>query len=147
VPDLIPAFSEEAASPAPAVALPAYGSGFRFDFRGGEFVLDPAGRVAICEGAEAWAVWCVKACLTERGAHAAYDPAFGVDLEPARQAPTPEETEAELARAIREALLYDERTADVEGFQFDAEGDSVQCSFTVVPVVGTPRAVSVRLTV
>jgi hypothetical protein len=143
MPELIPAFSETPSTESsPSVT---FGSGFGFDFAAGEFILDHAGRTEVADPERAWALWCVKAALTPKGACAVYDPGFGVDFEALRAATTPEEKEVELQHAITEALLFDPRTASVEGFEFDWAGDEIHCAFTVTPVAGSSRRVDVRL--
>jgi hypothetical protein len=146
VPDLIPAFAEDTLVPLAEDTTPGYGQSFLFDFDQGEFVGDGRGGILKAGAETAWATWCVKAVLTERGAFAAYDPDFGLDLSRVRLADTRAEREAELQRAITEAIEFDPRTASVENFTFVWEGDEVRADFTCVPVIGTTKRVDVRLT-
>lgn len=122
-----------------------YPRSFAFDFETGDFVLDGGGRVATVDGYEAWAVWCVKAVLTQRFAYLVYTPRYGCELDRVIGA-SRTVAEAEAMRVIREALLADPRTRAVSDFAFRWEGDALHVAFTVAPTVGTERRFSVRLT-
>lgn len=145
MPELIPVFpspplavDEEARAPGPE-----YGRAWMFDFERGDFVLDGAGRPVWLDGHAAWAQWCVKAVLVERLAHPIYTPAYGIER--VRVAGDRAAVEAEIARAITEALMADTRTAAVRDFTYAWDGDGVQVGFEVVPVVGTAQRVEVKL--
>ncbi|MGD9663290.1 MAG: DUF2634 domain-containing protein [Porticoccaceae bacterium] len=124
---------------------PQYGKSWLFDFEKGDFVTDGAGRVIEADGYTAWAQWCVKAVLTERFAHVIYSSDYGTELEQAMRQPSRAAAEAELERAITEALLVDPRTERITDFTFEWEGDAVKVGFTAVPVIGTPERVEVRI--
>ena len=140
MPNLYPAFEMpeivEQARPKPE---PDYPESYLFDFEKGDFVVDGAGRVVVADGYTAWAQWCVKAVLTERFAYLVYGSGYGCELEQARGQPSRQAVEAELERAITEALLMDPRTEVVRGFRFTWEGDQLRVAFTVVPAVGDPE--------
>ncbi|CEP67894.1 Protein of unknown function DUF2634 [Moorella glycerini] len=124
---------------------PKYGKSWFFDFEKGDFVVDGAGRVVQTDGHTAWAHYCVKAVLTERFAYLVYGPSYGCELEQARRQPSRNAVEAELERVITEALLADPRTEMVRDFSFDWYGDEVTVAFTVVPVIGTPERLEVKI--
>ena len=118
---------------------PKYGESWFFDFAKGDFVMDGAGRVLQTDGHTAWAQWCVKTVLTERFAYLAYSQNYGTEIEAALRQPSRQAVEAELERAITEALLVDLRTQVVRDFRFTWQGDQLQVAFTVVPAVGAPE--------
>ena len=118
---------------------PRYGSSWFFDFGTGDFAIDGAGKVIQTDGHTAWAQWCVKTVLTERFAYLAYSQNYGTEIETALRQPSRQAVEAELERAITEALLVDPRTEMVRDFRFTWEGDQLQVAFTVVPAVGDPE--------
>ena len=118
---------------------PEYPESYLFDFEKGDFVQDTAGRIVIADGHRAWVQWCVKTVLTERFAYLAYSQNYGTEIETALKQPSRQAVEAELERAITEALLMDPRTEMVRDFRFTWEGDQLQVAFTVVPAVGAPE--------
>jgi len=124
---------------------PKYGKSWLFDFAKGDFVLDGAGRIVIADGYTAWMQWCVKTILTQRFAHVIYSFDYGTELEEALKQPSRKAVEAEMERAITEALLADPRTEMVKDFVFEWEGDIVKVSFTAVPVIGEPARLEVVL--
>lgn len=106
-----------------------FGSGVRFDYDAGEFVLTPTGRIAEAEGADAWLEWCRKALQTERYRYLVYSRNYGQEFETliglglSRSA-----VESEIMRITTETLMTDPRTESVGNFAFDWQGD--QCFFT-----------------
>ena len=122
---------------------PRYGSSWFFDFGTGDFAIDGAGKVIQTDGHTAWAQWCVKTVLTERFAYLAYSQNYGTEIEAALRQPSRQAVEAELERAITEALLVDPRTQVVRDFRFTWEGDQLKVTFTVIPAVGNPEQVEV----
>lgn len=124
---------------------PRYGSSWFFDFGTGDFAIDGAGKVIQTDGHTAWAQWCVKTVLTERFAYLAYSQNYGTEIETALRQPSRQAVEAELERAITEALLVDPRTEIVRDFSFAWQGDEVYVSFTSVPRIGTAERIEVKL--
>ncbi len=146
MPNLYPAFDmPELAEQQETEPAPKYGKSWLFDFKKGDFVVDGAGRVVEADGHTAWVQWCVKTVLTQRFAHVIYSSDYGTELEEALKQPSRKAVEAELERAITEALLADPRTEMVRDFTFEWEGDIVKVSFTVVPVIGEPARLEVVL--
>lgn len=146
MPNLFPTFDApslvEQSSEEPA---PKYGRSWLFDFSRGDFVLDGSGRVTTTDGHSAWAHWCVKSILTERFARLAYGPGYGIEREHVlRQSGRPA-VEAEVERAITEALLSDPRTQAVREFTFAWQGDQLLVSFVAVPVIGASERLEVKL--
>ncbi|WP_027717306.1 DUF2634 domain-containing protein [Desulfovirgula thermocuniculi] len=124
---------------------PKYGKSWLFDFAKGDFVVDGAGRVVQADGHTAWVQWCVKTVLTQRFAYVIYSFNYGTELEEALRQPARKAVEAELERAITEALLADPRTEMVRDFAFDWQGDEVTVAFTAVPVIGPPERLEVKI--
>jgi phage baseplate assembly protein W len=124
---------------------PKYGRSWLFDFAKGDFVVGGSGRVAEADGHTAWVQWCIKTVLTQRFAHVIYSFNYGTELEEALRQPSRKAVEAELERAITEALLADPRTELVRDFAFDWQGDEVTVALTVVPVIGPPERLEVKI--
>lgn len=140
MPNLYPSFDmPELIEQQQTELAPRYGSSWFFDFGTGDFAIDGAGKVIQTDGHTAWAQWCVKTVLTERFAYLAYSQNYGTEIETALRQPSRQAVEAELERAITEALLVDPRTEMVRDFRFTWEGDQLQVAFTVVPAVGDPE--------
>lgn len=140
MPNLYPVFEmPELMEQQQAQPEPEYPESYLFDFEKGDFVRDTAGRIVIADGHRAWVQWCVKTVLTERFAYLAYSQNYGAEIETALKQPSRQAVEAELERAITEALLMDPRTEMVRGFRFTWEGDQLRVVFTVVPAVGDPE--------
>ncbi len=146
MPNLYPTFEvPELVEQQQTEPAPKYGKSWLFDFVKGDFVLDGAGRVVEADGHTAWMQWCIKTILTQRFAHVIYSFDYGTELEEALKQPSRKAVEAELERAITEALIVDPRTEMVRDFAFDWQGDQVKVSFTAVPVIGDPERLEVVL--
>ncbi|NOU65236.1 DUF2634 domain-containing protein [Paenibacillus sp. LMG 31461] len=106
----------------------SFGRSPKFDHSVGEFVTTPTGKIAECEGTDAWLEWCQKALRSRRYTHLVYSRAYGQEYDDliarhlSRQA-----NEMEILRMTTETLKVDPRTADVRHFTFEWEKD--QCSF------------------
>ena len=147
MPNLYPSFDmPELIEQQQTELAPRYNKSWLFDFKTGDFVIDGAGRVVQADGYTAWAQWCVKTVVTERFAYLAYSQNYGTEIEAALRQPSRQAVQAELERAITEALLVDPRTEVVRDFAFEWRGDELYVSFTVIPVVGEAvRIEGVRL--
>ncbi len=144
MPSLYPAFDmPELIEQQQAEPAPRYGKSWLFDFAKGDFVVDGAGRVAWADGHRAWVQWCMKTVLTERFAYLIYSWDYGTEIESALRQPSRKVVEAELERAMTEALLVDPRTQVVRDFRFTWEADQLKVAFTVEPVVGDPERLEV----
>lgn len=122
----------------------SYGIAPLFDFGARRFVV-VGGKVAMAEGFQAWAQWCVKACLTERYAFLVYTDDYGIELEAVSDMGTREEAEVAIEDTIIDALEADPRTASVEEFTYTWEGDAVLVSFAVTSAQGSSYPVEVRI--
>lgn len=126
-----------------AVLEPAFGRSWQFDFRLGEFVLTPTGKVSAADGTDAWAEWCRKALLTDRYRHLAYSRRYGQEFEGligvglSRSA-----TESEIRRITTETLMADPRTAGVDDFRFEWEADRCLFSCTITNVRDQARTIT-----
>lgn len=146
MPDLYPTFPASPITEKKATqATIRYGKSFFFDFVAGDFVLDGRGRVIPTDGHTAWAHWCVKAVLTERFNFLVYGKGYGVEMEAARKRPGRKATEAEVERTITEALMVDTRTKLVKDFSHQWNGDKLKTAFTVVPRIGLPVEIEVKI--
>jgi len=102
---------------------------WKFDFDAGEFVLTPTGKMQETEGADAWLEWCCKALMTARYRYLVYSRNYGQEFEDLiGRGLTREVIESEIKRIATECLMVDPRTAAVENFSFEWEGDT--CRFT-----------------
>lgn len=107
----------------------SFGRSWQFDFSIGEFVLMPAGGVATADYFDAWLQWCKKALMTERYRYLAYTRAYGQEFAALiSRHLTRAGNESEIKRIVAECLTVDPRTAAVENFTFDWDGDV--CMFT-----------------
>ncbi|WP_435924664.1 DUF2634 domain-containing protein [Paenibacillus sp. DYY-L-2] len=106
-----------------------FGRSWRFDFDAGEFVMTPTRKIAGAEGTEAWVMWCQKAIRTPRYRHLVYSRDYGQEFEELiGKGDSRAVQESEIQRIARETLMVDPRTAGVEGFVFEWQGE--QCSFS-----------------
>lgn len=76
-----------------------------------------------------------KILHTERYTHAAYSFNYGVELRKLIGKPV-HFALPEIRRCITEALTWDSRIQNVDGFEFDVRGNSVHVSFTVHSTYG-----------
>jgi len=102
-----------------------------FDFEVGDFVLDNRGRMTFADGQEAFAQWCLKACMVERATRLAYSDKIGVEMSDALKEPTAAAIKSAVARTITEAILVHPAAEYVRHFKFSMDGDKLQVTFTV----------------
>ncbi|KQC48536.1 terminase [Geobacillus sp. Sah69] len=89
------------------------------------------------DGDEALRQFIIKAIQTARFRYLIYDEQYGSELEDLIGAGGTEELlNEEIPRLIREALIYDDRIADVRDFSIRRESDHVYVEFTVVKTAG-----------
>lgn len=103
----------------------------KWDPQAGDFVRDGANRIAVCDGREAYAVWCYKISQTERYRCLAYPDAVGTEMERAMGDDDEKTVESMVERTITEALMVNPRTEDVFAFAFSWNGDNMHCTFNV----------------
>ena len=94
-----------------------------FDFETGDFVRDGANRVIMADGLQAYRMWVLKALQTQQSACLSYLD-IGVDYEGALAETTHSAVQAELERAITEALL-------MRDFEFEWSANILSVQFTV----------------
>lgn len=123
---------------------PTYGTSWAFDFEAGDFTL-VGGRIPETDGYRAWADWCVKTVLTQRFQFLAYSDDYGTDLLELKVADTRAEALTMAEHLITDALESDPRTGSVHSFEFAAEGDTLNVSFTIEPTVGTEETITVSM--
>ena len=83
----------------------------------GDFVRNAANQVVECTGEEGYMIWCMKVSMTERYSCLAYSNDIGVEMED--------------ALAQDDEKLVNPRTEWVRDFEFEWNGDSMNCSFKV----------------
>jgi Protein of unknown function (DUF2634). len=89
------------------------------------------------DGDEALRQFVIKAIQTARFRYLIYDDQYGSELEDLIGADVTDAfLNEEVPRVIREALIYDDRIADVRDFAVRREGDGVFVEFTVVKTDG-----------
>jgi len=109
-----------------------FGRSLRFDYRLGEFVLTPTGKVAVSEGTDAWLEWCKKAVMTNRYTFLAYSRNYGQEYETLIGQSLPRGAiESEIKRLTMECLMADPRTKSVQDFSFQWESDRIAFTCTV----------------
>lgn len=120
-----------------------FGRSWRFDFDAGEFVLTPTGRVAESRDTDAWLEWCRKALHTARYRYLIYSRNYGHEFEDLiGRGLTQEAIKSEIKRIVTECLMVDPRTAAVENFSFEWEGDTVKFTCEVSNVRGETGTIS-----
>lgn len=108
-----------------------FGRSWRFDFEAGEFVTTPTGKVAGSEGKEAWIEWCKKALLTERYRYLVYSRNYGQEYAELIRSGLPRSAiEMEIQRITTETLMSDPRTANVDNFTYEWDGEG--CYFSCI---------------
>ena len=96
-----------------------------FDFDSGQIR-------GMIDGEQALRQFVRKALVTERYRYVIYDGQYGNEMfRLIGENVTDELLRAEIPRMIREALIYDDRIADVNSFEFRMEGDRLYVSFRV----------------
>lgn len=133
VPNLYPEqfLTPSAELPETKVSQVEFGKSWRFDFKTGEFVLSPTGKVAESEGVDAWIEWCKKTLMTERYRWLVYSRNYGQEFEALiRRNLNRAGNESEIKRITTECLMVDPRTKSVDNFQFAWDED--KCYFTCV---------------
>lgn len=106
-----------------------FGKSWRFDFETGDFIMTPTGKTMETREEDAWLEWCQKAVLTERYKYLIYSRQYGQEFtDLIRRNLNRAANESEIKRIVTEALKVDPRTASVDNFTFNWDGD--QCFFT-----------------
>ncbi|SER87205.1 DUF2634 domain-containing protein [Psychrobacillus sp. OK032] len=96
------------------------------------YQLTASGLGGIVDGKEAIRQFIVKAIRTARSRFLIYDDQYGSEIEDLIGADvTRELLDEEIPRVIREALIYDDRIADVTNFNVSHSGDTVLIKFDV----------------
>ena len=102
-----------------------------FDFSIGDFRRDGAGKLAVAEGREAYAQWCLKTVMTERMAHLAYNSDIGTEMREAMAQADVEAVKSAMERTITEALMVNKATEYVRNFEFTHTPAELKVEFTV----------------
>ncbi len=108
-----------------------YRASVAWDIETGDFVRDGRNRMVLCDGLEAYRIWCYKVALTERFYSSAYSGDIGVEMEDAVKQQTNDAVESAIERTITEAIMANPRTESVGDFSFVWDGDVVICKFFV----------------
>lgn len=145
MPDLYPVWSTPEITEQIQEETAQFGQSFYFDFTAGDFTVDGAGRLVPSDGYTAWAQWCQKALMTQRGAYMVYTNNYGTDLDQVRLYSTRAARESEIQRIFTEALMADPRTDAVRDFIFSHEGDATLVSLSVYPKIGLPVKMEVNV--
>ncbi len=102
-----------------------------FDFEKGDFVRDGANRIIFADSKEAFAQWCLKVCVTERGTKLAYSDKIGTEIMSAIKESDAESVKSSIERTITECLMVNPVTEYVKNFSFSIDGDHLFVSFVV----------------
>lgn len=116
-----------------------------WDIEKGDFILDGAGRMTVCDGKEAFKTWCYKIVQTERFECLAYTSDIGTEMNKALKEMDNEAVESAVERTITEALMVNPRTEYVRDFEFEWDGDGLCSSFSVKGVEWEEIPISVIL--
>ena len=102
-----------------------------FDFQTGDFLRDGACRIVMADGKAAFAQWCLKVCVTERGTKLAYSDKIGTEIMSAVKESDAESVKSSIERTITEALMVNPVTEYVKNFSFSIDGDHLFVNFVV----------------
>lgn len=102
-----------------------------FDYEKGDFRRDGAGKMTYSTGKETYMQWCIKVVQTERDAFMAYSTDIGTETEAALAESDRAAVESALEKTITEALMVNNHTEYVRGFEFSWEADALHLTFTV----------------
>lgn len=105
-----------------------------WDYAEGDFALDGNGNMIECTGLKAYEQWCIKTILTERDACRAYNEDIGAELEAALAWDDHDLVEAALTGTIKDALMVNPRTQNVDEFTYEWDGDALTVTCVVTPV-------------
>jgi hypothetical protein len=110
-----------------------YKQSISFDYEIGDFKRDPANRMVLCSGHEAYIQWCLKVCGTERYSKLAYSDKVGVEIVSAAQNADNDidAVKMSIERTVTEALMVHPATEYVKDFVFEHDGDSLKVTCTV----------------
>lgn len=111
-----------------------YRKSVAWDIEKGDFIKDGRNKMILCDGLEAYQLWCFKVAQTERFHCLAYDGDIGVEMEEAVSAKENDAVESLIERTITEAIMANPRTESVGDFSFVWNGDAVVCEFYVKSV-------------
>lgn len=119
--------------PTPALPDVPTPTDYAVDFSRGDLVITPSGRSVMQDARHAWAQWCIKCVLTERGVYRIYSTDYGVDMRAAFAEPSRPSIEVAVARTITEALMVNPQTVGVGSFAFEWVAENLYVSFLVTP--------------
>ena len=103
-----------------------------FDYRAGDFVVEANGELKQADGQEAYKQWCIKQIMTERYAYMAYSDEIGVEMDEALDTADYAAALSGIERTITEALMINQRTEYVSGFEFErGSATEIHVTFTV----------------
>ena len=126
-------------------APPVFKQSWLFDFNTKDLVIDPGGKVVMAEPYIAWMQWCMFAVLIERYIYPIYSRQYGVSMQRDLRMTPRGVVEGVVRKDVKEATMQTRRTADAKDFIFTWVGDQVGYAITLVPIVGSPKTVSVPL--
>lgn len=136
----------------PQIEVPTQGQTRRykpsvyFDYTQGDFRLDGAYKMTRCTGKESYMQWCCKVAKTERDAFLAYSTDIGIEGESALSEGNRDAVESALEKTITEALMVNNHTEYVRGFEFSWESDALYLTFTVKGKEWDEETISVSYT-
>ena len=120
----------------------AFGRNVALNYEETEFVVSPTGRQYKQDEVNSWVEWCIKALSTPRYKHLIYSDNYGSELHTLiGKSFSHEFAEAEIRRMVKECLLADDRTANVDNFKFEWIDDGVIFTCRIVNVRGDSRDV------
>lgn len=144
----------------PTVALPdpqtqeaasqetVFGRNVELNYENTEFVLSPTGRQYKLDEVNSWVEWCVKALSTPRYKHLIYSDSYGSEFHTLiGKSYSHELAESEIRRMAKECLLADDRTANVDNFQFEWIDDGVMFTCRIVNIRGESANIAGKVVV
>lgn len=121
-----------------------FGKNPMFNFDTGEFYLNPDGTFIIRDDKSGLTNLVRKILNTPRSTFLIYTQDYGCEIERLLgQNYTAEENKLEIARMIREALIYDQRIKSVEDFEIIISNDKAYVNFSYTDIWNTTQRLEV----
>lgn len=118
-----------------ADSLPVFRE-YAYDFANNQ-LKQKNGQTYLVKGNEALAIWIFKALSTERFRYAAYDAAFGNELDTLPGAELNQAIlQSEVKRFITEALMVNPYIVQLDNFQFERQKSCLKVEFDVETIYG-----------
>lgn len=117
--------------PRPVAVTQKYYPAPAFNFETGDFVFGGDGRPIMADEKTTFEDWCIKTCMTERGAHLAYSDKIGCEWHKVMKENDYAAVQSSIVRTITETIMINPAAEWVKDFEFEGSGDELKVSFNV----------------